>query len=98
MRLIQHKREALWFYRFLSLVYDRVNTLFWTPEMRARALDLAALDHADLDSLDVGAGTGFTTEARSTGTYRRGASSTGPTRRRRSQRRIACSARVATRS
>ncbi len=36
MRLIQHKREALWFYRFLSLVYDRVNTLFWTPEMRAR--------------------------------------------------------------
>jgi MPBQ/MSBQ methyltransferase len=62
MRLIQHKREAFWFYRFLSLVYDRVNTLFWTPEMRARALELAALDHADLDILDVGAGTGFTTE------------------------------------
>jgi MPBQ/MSBQ methyltransferase len=62
MRLIQHKREAFWFYRFLSLVYDGVNTLFWTPEMRARALELAALDHRDLDILDVGAGTGFMTE------------------------------------
>ena len=31
MRLIQHKREAFWFYRFLSLGYDRwVNPLFWT--------------------------------------------------------------------
>ena len=40
MRLIQHKREAFWFYRFLSLGYDRwVNPLFWTPAMRALALD-----------------------------------------------------------
>ena len=31
MGLIQHKREAYWFYRFLSLGYDRwVNPLFWT--------------------------------------------------------------------
>ena len=31
MRLIQHKREAYWFYRFLSRGYDRwVNPLFWT--------------------------------------------------------------------
>ena len=30
-RLIQHKREAYWFYRFLSSRYDRwVNPLFWT--------------------------------------------------------------------
>ena len=37
--LIQHKREAYWFYRFLSLGYDRwVNPLFWTPPMRSRAL------------------------------------------------------------
>src|SRR5919199_6626985 len=42
--LIQHKREAYWFYRFLSLGYDRwVNPLFWTPAMRAQALDPAAL-------------------------------------------------------
>jgi MPBQ/MSBQ methyltransferase len=61
--LIQHKREAYWFYRFLSLGYDRwVNPLFWTPEMRAQALAAAGLDETDLTVVDVGAGTGFTTE------------------------------------
>jgi MPBQ/MSBQ methyltransferase len=62
MRLIQHKREAYWFYRFLSIGYDRwVNPLFWTPAMRARALDEARLDAPGLTVLDAGAGTGFTT-------------------------------------
>jgi MPBQ/MSBQ methyltransferase len=62
MRLIQHKREAFWFYRFLSLGYDRwVNPLFWTPAMRALALDAARLEPG-LTVLDAGAGTGFTTE------------------------------------
>src|SRR3954452_7376322 len=64
MGLIQHKREAYWFYRFLSLGYDRwVNPLFWTQAMRARALEAARLDAPGLDVLDAGAGTGFTTEA-----------------------------------
>jgi MPBQ/MSBQ methyltransferase len=63
MRLIQHKREAYWFYRFLSMGYDRwVNPLFWTREMRAQALDEAGLDTPELTVLDAGAGTGFTTE------------------------------------
>jgi MPBQ/MSBQ methyltransferase len=63
MRFIQHKREAYWFYRFLSLGYDDwINPLFWTPRMRDRALAAARLDRPDLDTLDVGAGTGFTTE------------------------------------
>src|SRR3954469_25626224 len=63
MGLIQHKREAYWFYRFLSLGYDRwVNPLFWTPAMRAKALELARLDDPALQVLDAGAGTGFTTE------------------------------------
>jgi MPBQ/MSBQ methyltransferase len=63
MRLIQHKREAWWFYRFLSLGYDDwVNPLFWTERMRAEALTLARLDRPDLETLDAGAGTGFTTE------------------------------------
>src|SRR3954463_14644804 len=62
-RLIQHKKEAYWFYRFLSLGYDRwVNPLFWTPPMRAEALALARLDDPGLTVLDAGAGTGFTTE------------------------------------
>ena len=60
---MQHKREAYWFYRFLSLGYDRwVNPIFWTPAMRAAALAGARLDDAGLEVLDAGAGTGFTTE------------------------------------
>ena len=63
MRFIQHKAEAYWFYRVVSLGYDRfINPLFWTPAMRDQALGLAALDRADLTVADVGAGTGFTTE------------------------------------
>jgi MPBQ/MSBQ methyltransferase len=63
MRLIQHKREAYWFYRFLSLGYDDwVNPLFWTTRMRDEALRAARLDEPGLETLDAGAGTGFTTE------------------------------------
>lgn len=62
MRAIQHKREAYWFYRFLSIFYDRyVNPLFWTPEMRSEALLLAELNSPELLTLEVGSGTGFTT-------------------------------------
>jgi MPBQ/MSBQ methyltransferase len=47
----------------VSPLYDRwVNPLFWTPPMRARALSAARLDDAGLETLDVGAGTGFATE------------------------------------
>jgi MPBQ/MSBQ methyltransferase len=63
MRFIQHKREAYWFYRVISPLYDRwVNPLFWTPEMRTTALELARLEDRDLRTLDVGAGTGFSSE------------------------------------
>ncbi len=63
MRLIQHKREAYWFYSFLSNFYDKlVNPLFWTERMRDESLVLARLDEDDLSVIDVGAGTGFTTE------------------------------------
>ncbi len=62
MRFIQHKQEAYWFYSVVSRVYDRwVNPLFWTPAMRDRALELAQLEDG-VEVVDVGAGTGFTTE------------------------------------
>jgi MPBQ/MSBQ methyltransferase len=63
LRFIQHKAEAYWFYRVVSLGYDRwINPLFWTESMRDQALALAALDDPGLTVADVGAGTGFTTE------------------------------------
>jgi MPBQ/MSBQ methyltransferase len=62
MRFIQHKAEAYWFYRAVSIGYDRfINPLFWTAAMRDEALALARLDRPDLEVADVGAGTGFTT-------------------------------------
>ncbi|KAI8474823.1 MAG: plant-type MPBQ/MSBQ methyltransferase [Monoraphidium minutum] len=61
-RLIQHKTEAFWFYRFLSIVYDSiVNPGHWTEEMREDALEPAQLDSPDLKVVDVGGGTGFCT-------------------------------------
>lgn len=60
---MQHKREAWWFYRFLSIFYDKyVNPLFWTERMRDESLSIAQLDEPDLKIIDVGSGTGFTTE------------------------------------
>lgn len=64
MRLMQHKKEAYWFYRYLSIFYDKlVNPLFWTEQMRDSALDEGEWDDAEnLSVIDVGSGTGFTTE------------------------------------
>lgn len=63
MRFVQHKKEAYWFYRFLSVFYDKfVNPLFWTPRMRDESLVLAELNDPDLSVIDVGSGTGFTTQ------------------------------------
>ena len=63
MRLIQHKNEAYWFYRFLSIFYDKhVNPFFWNVPMRTKALELGNFQPESLKVVDVGAGTGFTTE------------------------------------
>ncbi|XP_020534189.1 2-methyl-6-phytyl-1,4-hydroquinone methyltransferase, chloroplastic isoform X2 [Jatropha curcas] len=61
-RFIQHKKEAFWFYRFLSIVYDHViNPGHWTEDMRDEALEPADLFSRNLKVVDVGGGTGFTT-------------------------------------
>ncbi|MEO0628413.1 MAG: methyltransferase domain-containing protein [Bacteroidota bacterium] len=64
MRFMQHKQEAYWFYRYLSIFYDKlVNPLFWTEHMREKALDRGDwTDSEHLQVIDVGSGTGFTTE------------------------------------
>ncbi|MFB6354491.1 MAG: methyltransferase domain-containing protein [Halobacteriales archaeon] len=61
MGLLEDKRRARLFYRFLSAVYDRVNPFVWTEAMRAEALEHLALAPDDR-VLDVGCGTGFGTE------------------------------------
>ncbi|MFQ5584459.1 MAG: methyltransferase domain-containing protein [Calditrichia bacterium] len=62
MRLIQHKKEAFYFYHFLSIFYDKyVNPFFWTESMREEALKSARLDRPGLLTIDVGSGTGFNT-------------------------------------
>lgn len=61
-RFIQHKKEAFWFYRFLSIVYDHViNPGHWTEDMRDEALEPAELHTRNLQVVDVGGGTGFAT-------------------------------------
>lgn len=63
MRLVQHKKEAYWFYFFLSNFYDTlVNPLFWTVKMRDESLDLGKFNSSKLKVIDVGSGTGFTTQ------------------------------------
>lgn len=61
-RFIQNKKEAFWFYRFLSIVYDHViNPGHWTEDMRDDALEPADLNNRNMLVVDVGGGTGFTT-------------------------------------
>ncbi|KAI5054941.1 hypothetical protein GOP47_0030086 [Adiantum capillus-veneris] len=62
-RFIQHKQEAFWFYRFLSIVYDHIiNPGHWTEDMREDALEPADLNDPNLTVVDVGGGTGFCTQ------------------------------------
>ncbi|KAI4345702.1 hypothetical protein L6164_012802 [Bauhinia variegata] len=59
---IQHKREAFWFYRFLSIIYDQCTDLgTWTEAQRDEAVEDLNLNDRNLVVVDVGGGTGYTT-------------------------------------
>ncbi|KAK7278374.1 hypothetical protein RJT34_23402 [Clitoria ternatea] len=61
-RFFQHKNEAFWFYRFVSIVYDHaLNFGPWNEDMRDDALEHADLYDCNLRVVDVGGGTGFST-------------------------------------
>ena len=61
MGVLENKRRARVFYKYLSRVYDQVNPFVWNEEMREEAIDW--FDPAPDDRiLDVGCGTGFATE------------------------------------
>jgi len=61
MGILENKRRARVFYKYLSKVYDTVNPFIWNEEMRAEALAMLDVE-ADDRVLDVGCGTGFGTE------------------------------------
>ncbi|MFQ5836312.1 MAG: methyltransferase domain-containing protein [Candidatus Bathyarchaeia archaeon] len=55
------KKRAMVFYRFLSKVYDIVNPFFYDETMRETIVNWAGVREGSL-VLDVGCGTGYTTE------------------------------------
>lgn len=55
------KKRTMAFYKILSKVYDMINPFFYTNAMRASIVDLAEINQNSY-ILDVGCGTGYTTE------------------------------------
>lgn len=60
MGILEDKRRARLFYRYLSRIYDQVNPFVWNEAMRSASLDMLDLTRNDR-VLDVGCGTGFGT-------------------------------------
>jgi len=61
MGILEDKRRARIFYKYFSKIYDYVNPLFYSAEMRKTVVDMAGLKE-DSFVLEVGCGTGFTTQ------------------------------------
>ncbi len=61
MGILEDKRRARIFYKYFSKIYDYVNPIFYSHEMRKKVVDMAELGSNDF-VLEVGCGTGFTTE------------------------------------
>uniref|UniRef100_A0A7C3M8F5 Methyltransferase domain-containing protein n=1 Tax=Archaeoglobus fulgidus TaxID=2234 RepID=A0A7C3M8F5_ARCFL len=61
MGILEDKKRARIFYRYFSKIYDYVNPIFYSEEMRRTVVDMANIDGNSL-VLEVGCGTGFTTE------------------------------------
>ncbi len=61
MGFLEDKVRARNFYRYFSKIYDFVNPIFYSDEMRKTVVDMAKIAKGDV-VLEVGCGTGFTTQ------------------------------------
>jgi len=61
MGILEDKKRARIFYRYFSKIYDYINPIFYSDEMRRTVVDMANINGDSL-VLEVGCGTGFTTE------------------------------------
>ncbi len=61
MGFLENKVRTRIFYRYFSRIYDFVNPFFYADEMRQTVVDMAKIAKGDL-VLEVGCGTGFTTQ------------------------------------
>jgi len=60
MGILEDKKRARSFYRYFSKIYDGINPIFYSDEMRRLVVDLAELEE-DSRVVEIGCGTGFTT-------------------------------------
>lgn len=68
--ILNDKRRARSFYKYFSKIYDYVNPIFYSKEMRRIVVEMANISKGDL-VLEIGCGTGFTTEGISERVYKR---------------------------
>ncbi|MEM4702337.1 MAG: methyltransferase domain-containing protein [Archaeoglobaceae archaeon] len=61
MPLLNDKKRARNFYKYFSLIYDYVNPIFYSKEMRRKVIEMAELSRDSL-VVEIGSGTGYTTE------------------------------------
>ncbi len=61
MGYLEDKKRARTFYRYFSKIYDYINPIFYSKEMRDKVVEMGRLTR-DMRVVEVGCGTGFTSE------------------------------------